>query len=193
MLNDAAYRAEVSQLLNIPNHLLRGGKGEGGLIFNYNKYKACIQAISMAESMANSGEWPIRRPSETEIVELFIGKSMWYSHFKKTFSRVPKYPQMLKWLNEDDDALPTIDLWGEEKGSFSFTDLKKWMDREDIRISQKGKVKEKTGHKKGKKGKKGKIEGSEDEDMDRKKRKKRKEREEGSSKKHFTRSKGKTK
>jgi hypothetical protein len=175
----------------------------------------------MAESMGSAGEWgSIRRPSETEIVELFIGKTMWHSHFRRIFPRVPNYPDMLKWLREDDDAPASIDIWGEERTSVALKELREWMDSEDRKFSDKGKGKAKVEYKKGKKGgrkdsedsedtkvkyrkgKKGKrvdtedSEDSEDSDSDKKKKKKKKKskgREEVPSNKHHTRSKGKAK
>ncbi|KAK2459267.1 hypothetical protein APHAL10511_008716 [Amanita phalloides] len=154
---DADYRDQLIHILNIPADLLRvSDRVEGGLQLYYKKYQTCIQALSTAESMTSAGEWAIRRPSDTEIVELFIGKTMWHSHLKKIFPKVPKYPEMQKWLNEEEDALPTIDIWGEEKNSFSFKDLVVWMEEEDNKVKRKGKGKAKAEHKRGRKGKKGK-------------------------------------
>jgi hypothetical protein len=189
--SEAEYKEYLVLTFDIPKHLLRENS-EGGPHVNYRKYKACLKALSVAESMTAAGEWgDVRRPSETEIVELFIGKTMWHSHFKRIFGRVPQYPQLQKWLNEDEDGPSTIDIFGEEKSSIKFKDLKDWMDTEDRRIHEKGKGKEKVENKKGRKGEDSKDSGDSDKDKKRRKKKKSKSKEEGSSKKHHTRSKGK--
>jgi hypothetical protein len=198
--SETEYRDYLVEIFDIPKHLLRDSKRGEGVVLHYKKYQACLQAVSMADSMSNADEWEsgIRKPSETEIVELFVGKTMWHSHYKRIFSRVPNYPQLQKWLKEDDDAPPTIDLWGQEKSHFTFKDLKDWMDAEDSRFNEKGKGKAKAEYKKGK----GRVDDSgdsEDPNDDKKKKKKKKkkkekkskDREEGSSNKHHTRSKGK--
>ena len=199
--SEAGYKAELVEIFNIPKNLLRDSGKTEGLHLYYQKYRACIKALSVSERMARDGEWLIRKPSETEIVELFVGKTMWHSHLKKFFSRVPKYPELLKWLKEEEDALPTIDIWGEDKTSFTFTDLKAWMDKaeeENNRVQGKGKGKAREDNKKGKKkGKKDDSDSDSDDsdknkNKDKKKKKKKKKKEEGSSKKYYTRSKGNT-
>ena len=165
-------------LLNIPSHLLRdSSRSDAGLHLYYNKYQACLKALSVSESMDAAGAWEIKKPSDTETVELFIGKTMWHDHLKKQFSRVPKYPEMLQWLNDEEDVLPDIELWGEEKTSYNFKDLKNWLDDKDKRgkVKGKGKAKEDENDKKKKK-----VEEEEEE-----------EEEDLSSKKYLTRSKGK--
>lgn len=109
------YRDELIHIFDIPKHLLRDAHDQGGVKLYYEKYKACIQAISTAVNMEKTGEWVIRRPTETEIVHLFIGKTMWHDHFTKVFPKVPKYPEMQKWLNGHEDAMSTFDIWGREK------------------------------------------------------------------------------
>jgi hypothetical protein len=194
--SESDYRDELVHIFGIPNHLLRdSSKVEGGLQLYYKKYQTCIEALSTSERMANAGEWVIRKPSETEVVELFIGKTMWHSHFKKMFSRVPKYPEMQRWLNDEEDALPAIDIWGEEKSSYTFKDLSAWMEKEDNKARKKGKGKAKEVYKGKKKGRRVDTSSDSDEfsedEKKKKKKKKKKDRDEGSSKKHFTRSKGK--
>ncbi|KAF8344786.1 hypothetical protein F5887DRAFT_885727 [Amanita rubescens] len=197
---DDGYRDELIVIFCIPKHLQRDAQ-DGEVKLYYQKYKACIQAFLTAEEMASAEEWVIRRPTETEIVHLFIGKTMWHKDFTKIFPQVSKYPEMKKWLNDDEDAMSTIDIWGREKASFNFQDFRRWIVEEDNRINKKGKGKAQTTYKKGKK-KSGKDDSddsdsdsdSDSDDGDKKKKKKKKKKkinEEGKSKKHFTRSKGK--
>ena len=183
----ADYKAELVHIFNISKHLLRDFSKNEGLHLYYKKYQACLRALSASERMASQGEWDVRRPSETEIIELFVGKTMWHGHLKKTFSRVPRYPDMLQWLNQEEDALPDIEIWGEEKSSYTFKDLKAWLDEKDHNATVKDKGKGKERYRK-----ETRNDDSDDSDSDEKKKKKKKKQEkEGSSKKHNTRSKGK--
>ncbi|KAF8341700.1 hypothetical protein F5887DRAFT_1062457 [Amanita rubescens] len=128
----------------------------------YKRYQACLRAISLSQQMVSDGAWRIKRPTETEIVELFVGKTI-----------LPSYLVMLQWMKEDEGALPDGDVWGEEKGSYCFLDLKNWMENKDKEVKAKGKGKKKQDEKGTK-------------DTDRKRQEK-----EAASKKHQTRSKGK--
>ncbi|KAM6492665.1 hypothetical protein JOM56_012389 [Amanita muscaria] len=126
-------RIEIISLLKIPQQLVRdfGIKEhqDVGMKFQYRKYQACLAATQTLSSMVAAGTWPGRRPSDTDIVELFVSKSMWHSHFKKMFSRIPRFPLMQKWLRGDDDAPDDLTVWGEERTIYTFKDLSVWLDR----------------------------------------------------------------
>jgi hypothetical protein len=128
-------KTELLTILNIPLQLVRDpgnpDRSESGLRLNYRKYQACINAIQTLASMVTAGKWSGRRPSETELVELFASKSMWHSHFKKLFSRVPQYPQMQKWLKGEEDAPDDYDIWGVEKTNYTFKDLSTWLEEKE--------------------------------------------------------------
>jgi hypothetical protein len=144
--------------------------------------------------MVTEGTWIGKRPSETEIVELFASKSMWHSHFKKFFSKVPQYPLMQKWLKGEEDAPEDFEIWGEEKTSYNFKDLSTWLEEK----AKKGKGKaEKERRGKNKEGREGKGKGRDDKEKKEddnggteEKGKKKKKKDENSSKKHNTRSSG---
>jgi hypothetical protein len=53
------------------------------------------------------------------IIQLFILKSFFHSHYKKFFSKVSNYPDLVDWLEGDPGAPSDEDLWGEEKASYS--------------------------------------------------------------------------
>ena len=62
---------------------------------------------------------------------------------KKLFSKIAQYPDMQKWLRGDDDAHPSYDIWGEEKGSYTWGDLAQWLEEKGKNGKTKqGKVKE---------------------------------------------------
>lgn len=134
--SQALSRTEMATLLKIPSHLIRNNTSspdrDGELCISYHKYQIALQAVSSLARMAKDGEWPGKKPSELDVIDLVISKSMWYSHYKRLFPRVAqKYPDMLEWLKESADAPSDWDIWGEEQGTYSFADLVVWLDEKD--------------------------------------------------------------
>jgi hypothetical protein len=80
---------------------------------------------------------------------------MWYSHYKN-FEKVSRYPQMIKWLNETEDAIADIKLWGFECDVYQWAHLEGFLkrdgklleDSEDESEEAKAQVKKKKTHKK---------------------------------------------
>ena len=107
--------------LNIPFNL--ADRTDGSLHFAYQKYKAFLEANSTLASLCASGEWEGKKPSVTDLIELFQSKSMWHAHHAKAFSRVVDYPEMVSWLEKQNDAPSNIGLWGFEKAAYHFKDL----------------------------------------------------------------------
>ena len=67
---------------------------------------------------------------------------MWHSHHAKAFSKVAGYPDMVSWLDKEQEAPSNIALWGFEKAVYHFKDLFDFLE-----------LKEKEGGKLGGKGK----------------------------------------
>ncbi|KAF8231171.1 hypothetical protein L208DRAFT_1278326, partial [Tricholoma matsutake] len=102
-------------------------------------------------------------PTKTNIIELFVSKSFFYSHYKHYFPKVAKHDEMISWLSEDEDQLCDVDLWGIKKEAYTFMDLVAWLqnggtleverkeqEQEKEMGKGKGKGKGKRIHKKGK-------------------------------------------
>jgi hypothetical protein len=139
---------------------------DGGLQTSYQKYQAVLNALSTLTQLIKDGKWNGRKPADHDIIDLVVSKSMWFSHYRKLFSKVSQYPDMQMWLRNDDGAPADYVIWPEEKGSYKFKDLALWLEEK----GKKGKGKQ-VKVKKGKK--KDYIEEEEEEDK-RKKSKKRK-------------------
>jgi hypothetical protein len=53
---------------------------------------------------------------------------MWYPHYRH-FEKVTRYPQMIKWLNETEDAIADIKLWGFECDVYQWAHLEGFLKR----------------------------------------------------------------
>ena len=72
--------------------------------------------------------WTIARPPKTNIIELFVSKSFFHSHYKRYFPKVAEHEEMVAWLNEDEDRQCDMDVWGVKKNVYTFTDLALWLE-----------------------------------------------------------------
>jgi hypothetical protein len=156
--SNASTKQEFIALLEIDSELCGDDSSDRGLIFAYARWKAIDEAYKKAQSMT----WNGSKPTYTTIIGLFLSTSMFYSHYKKYFTRVMKYPEMVEWLEERPDGPSNMDIWGKEKAYYSFTDLAKWLEEaatggQDSSDGGRRKGKKKEVEKKGKKGVKGEL------------------------------------
>jgi hypothetical protein len=80
------------------------GTGDVSLQLAYQKYTAFLLTFQTYEEMVRSKTWTAAlQPTKTNIIELFVSKSYFHSHYKRYFPRVAEYVDMVAWLNEDDD------------------------------------------------------------------------------------------
>ena len=135
------WKQQLMTLLEIPSHL--SIRNDRNIRVAYSKYKAYLQASQTLTGMVTDGSWPGKKPSATDLIEVFVSKSMWFSHYKPGFSKVADYPDMVEWLEGGDEIKSDLEVWGVEKSAYSLLDLKKFVDN--------GTLAEKKG--KGKKGK----------------------------------------
>jgi hypothetical protein len=110
---------ELLAALAIPPHLTARDKDQS-LHLHYLKYKACLQAQQTLDMRCAEGTWPGKKPTSTEIIELFTSKSMWHSHLKCAFSTINNYPLMLKWLDGGEGSPSDLDVWGWNKHLTAF-------------------------------------------------------------------------
>jgi hypothetical protein len=142
-------------LLGIPPYL--GDRSDHGLHVSYQKYKAYLEASQTYERMLADGSWTGDKLSAVNLIELFLSKSFWHSHVKKYFAQVSNHPLMVEWLeNGPQDRPSSLEVWGIEKTSYTFKDLKGYLEQADRKGKKKAKVMdkhsgEKKDHKKAKK------------------------------------------
>ena len=115
-----AYTAHIITQLNIPSNLV--DRSDTSLHMGYRKYKAIVAAIHTASEIT----WEVKKPTDTEITECFVAKSSFYKNLKH-FKHVPDYPDMQKWLENDDDAPSSLKVWGVHKVSYTYADFEEWV------------------------------------------------------------------
>ena len=74
-------------------------RSDGGLCQAYEKYKAYLQASKTYGEMMSNKSWVGDKLTGADIIQLFISKSFFHSHFKKFFSKVSNYPDLVDWLS----------------------------------------------------------------------------------------------
>ena len=154
----SSSKEAILALLGIPTHLC--DHSDHSLLISYQKYKAHLEATQAYERMVADGSWTGNKLHAVEFIELFVSKSFWHSHVRKYFSMISNHPVMVEWLENGEDRLSDLDLWGVEKSSYTFKDLDAYLERAESKGKKKAKedkvkkdkVKgDKNGHKKTKK------------------------------------------
>jgi hypothetical protein len=148
MSSSNPFKDQLITLLQIPVHLT--DRTEGDLRSAYQKYLGYLQAVATLESLIANGAWPgqMKKPSGTDIVECFISKSMYFTYYRPAFTKLSRYPEMVKWLENKDDVPSALEAWGLEKPTYSFKDLMNFVGNdgvleEEVKDTGKRKVKEK--------------------------------------------------
>ena len=139
--------------------------------FAWQKYKACLEAIKICNVLWESKQFRDifdRKPTQADIIDIFKGKTQWHLTYAKAFSKLSDYPDMVSWLENSNDRLSDIELWGVEKSAYGFADLLEWLGNDGIGINQKekGKGKEKKKEKRKGKGKEKENEGKEEKEKE---------------------------
>jgi hypothetical protein len=113
---------DIVKTLQIAPHLMDRASGLSSLLRAYEQWKAYYEADAAITALVNDGTWAQKPPGAT-IIEIFVAKSTWYKSYVPAFSSVGNYPELLKWLNQDQDALSGAELFGVEKPLYTFSDI----------------------------------------------------------------------
>ena len=104
----------VSQLirttLNIPFHLTQLSDHKSDLRIAYAKYLAIFDTLDVLDKMRKANTWT-QKSTFTDVVEVFMSKSVYHRAPSKIFPSVPNYPLMEKWLLNTDDAPSAVEVW----------------------------------------------------------------------------------
>ena len=76
--------------------------------------------------MVGNGTWEIKHPTKADLIEIFVSKSFFHSHYQRCFTKVAGYPDMVAWLEEVTEK-DDINIWEYSKVIYTFTDLKAWL------------------------------------------------------------------
>jgi hypothetical protein len=134
-----SFAAGILSQLGIPIHM--ADRNDRGLLVAYEKYKAYLNACRAYQAKVADGSWVGGKLSGAELIQLFVSKSFWHSHYKPLFSKVSDYPDMQNWLEGKEDKLSDEILWGYKKGSYQFKDLKDYLEKKEKKGKGKGKEK----------------------------------------------------
>lgn len=134
-----SFAAGILSQLGIPAHM--ADRDDRGLHVAYEKYKAYLEACRAYEKKVADGSWTGRKLTGVDLIQLFISKSFWHSHYKPLFSKVSNHPDMVKWLEGEEDRPSDEVLWGYKKGSYQFKDLKVYLEQ-NVKKKGKGKGKD---------------------------------------------------
>lgn len=147
-----SFAAGILSQLGISAHM--ADRNDRGLHVAYEKYKAYLEACREYERKVADGSWSGRKLTGTDLIELFVSKSFMHSHYKPLFSKLSNHPDMIKWLENDNDRSSDEVLWGFKKGSYQFKDLKVYLEQHEKKKGKgKGKVEQSEGSSKKKKDK----------------------------------------
>ncbi|KAF8989995.1 hypothetical protein BDQ17DRAFT_1434090 [Cyathus striatus] len=94
---------------------------------SYQKYLAIHDIFAKFPGMIANNIWKERRPSNNDIIEVFMSKSTYYYYYSNLFSMVSQIPALEKWLKGDSDAPRAIEVWGSGVKP-SLDNLKKLLD-----------------------------------------------------------------
>jgi hypothetical protein len=89
--------------------------------------------------------WEVKKPTDTEITKCFVAKSLFHRNLKQ-FKHVSGYPDMQKWLENNDDAPSSLKAWGIHQDSYTYANFDEWISNGgtlDVSGKKKGKGKEK--------------------------------------------------
>ncbi|KAF8992084.1 hypothetical protein BDQ17DRAFT_1432642 [Cyathus striatus] len=94
---------------------------------SYQKYLAIHDIFAKFPGMIANNIWKEKRPSNDDIIEVFMSKSTYYFYYSNLFSMAPQNPGLDKWLKGDSDAPHTGEVWGHGVKP-SLDNLKKLLD-----------------------------------------------------------------
>lgn len=107
----------------------RGDRTKGNLHLAYKRYKAILGAQKAYNDMQGKNLWVGNKLTQIEIIELFISRSYYFSHYRQNFKHVDRSPLLIQWLEKENitDEPDDMAVWGEEKVSYGFSDLEKYL------------------------------------------------------------------
>jgi hypothetical protein len=94
---------QLVSLLKIPGYLAGIAK-DISLHTAFQKYHAYLAALKTYDDMIKEGTWTVKKLTKSDIIELFISKSFYYSYYNPLFSKLTQsanYSKMVDWLDND--------------------------------------------------------------------------------------------
>jgi len=126
--SNLSFKDKIAMVLKVPSELVN--HQDKGLKDAWAKYKAYLNAVTKLDDLWNAGQLRNvfdKKPILTDIKNLFKGKTQWHITYHKVFPKLNNYPEMVSWLEDQEDKQSDLDLWGIQKPSYSFSDLQTWL------------------------------------------------------------------
>lgn len=115
-------------LLNIDEKLVTDSKNIG-IKQHYERYKACLEAQQNVNEKFQAGTWPGKKPTSGSIIHLFASKTTWFTYMVPAFCDINNYPDIKEWLEGQDGCPTNLDIWGKDKLTYTFSELKEVKER----------------------------------------------------------------
>lgn len=98
----------------------------------YKKHCAIVNATEQVLKLGRDAEWLALEekqwvPPLRDFIEIFVAKTQYYGTWKKAFDDAVRFPALQDWLAMEEDRKSDRAIWGVEKGSYSFEDLKDYI------------------------------------------------------------------
>ena len=116
---------QLVTLLNILTHLVGSGK-DASLRLAFEKYRAYLAAVVTYDKKIAEGTWTSKKLNKTDIIEIFVSRSFFFSHYHSYFGKLAEYLKMVAWL-ENCNEIDDIEVWGVQKDDYVFKDLDLWL------------------------------------------------------------------
>jgi hypothetical protein len=131
--------ARIISLLNIADHLV--DRRTSGLRISYAKYLAYIEAQQSLAKLVSGGGWPAsqKKPKSEDLIEVFISRSTFFKNYLPPFPHVPDYPDLQRWLKNEENVPTDLEAWGMQKNIYTFKDLEEVLDRMEEKKESGGK------------------------------------------------------
>ncbi len=120
----APLRHDIATCLNIASHLLP--RKSVSLRLGYQKFLAIAAAKKRIEEMINQGTWTLEKPTEIDVIEIFVAKTVFYRSYAD-FGCLDHHSRLLKWLEGGEDAPSNFSIWRDAQRTPNFADLAKYL------------------------------------------------------------------
>jgi hypothetical protein len=111
----------VSQLimdtLNISPELTQLNKNKADLRMAYSKYLGILDTVQRLAEMTSDKTWT-QKSTLTDVVEVFMSKTVYHRNPAKIFPLVSKYPLMEEWFLDPKNGPTTKEVWGDKKQTY---------------------------------------------------------------------------
>ena len=109
----------VTTLAISPHLYDRSPQAKVNIRLAYARYLKVCDTFTDMDKMIASGTWPEKKkPTNDDMIEIFMAKSTWFKSHSKIFPLVNRSLAIEKWLLIADDSPTDFEVWGYQKQTF---------------------------------------------------------------------------